>query len=163
MTEWRSLIREPLFELGAYVPGVSVEEVRRRHGLDEIVRLNWNEGLFGPLPGVLDEVAATLKDAWAYPESGYEELRYRLAGWLGVDADQVVLGHGIQALLLTLVAVFVQPGDRVVVPHPTYGLYAQASRAAGAHVERVACPELALDLEQIAAAARHPRAVGVRL
>jgi histidinol-phosphate aminotransferase len=158
MTEWRSLIREPLFELGAYVPGVSVEEVRRRHGLDEIVRLNWNEGLFGPLPGVLDEVAATLKDAWAYPESGYEELRYRLAGWLGVDADQVVLGHGIQALLLTLVAVFVQPGDRVVVPHPTYGLYAQASRAAGAHVERVACPELALDLEQIAAAARATRA-----
>jgi histidinol-phosphate aminotransferase len=42
----------------------------------------------------------------------------------------------------------------VVVPAPTYGLYAQASRAAGAAVERVPSPELRLDLERIADAAR---------
>jgi histidinol-phosphate aminotransferase len=158
VTEWRSLIREPLIDLEPYVPGLSADAVRRRHGLDEVVRLNWNEGLFGPLPGVLDEVAAALGDTWTYPESAYGELRERLAAWLGVDVDQIVPGHGIQALLLTLVAVFVEPGDRVVVPHPTYGLYVQACRAAGAQVERVPCPDLALDLERIAAAARRSRA-----
>ena len=158
MTEWRSLIREPLIDLGAYVPGLSAEEVRHRHGLVEVIRLNWNEGLFGPLPGVLEEVAARLGGAWTYPESAYGELRERLAAWLDVDVDQIVPGHGIQALLLTLVAVFVEPGDRVVVPHPTYGLYVQACRAAGAQVERVPCPELALDLERIATAARRSHA-----
>jgi histidinol-phosphate aminotransferase len=158
VTEWRSLIREPLVDLGPYVPGLSAEDVRRRHGLVEVVRLHWNEGLFGPLPGVLEEVAAALGDTWTYPECAYEELRERLAAWLGVHVDQIVPGHGIQALLLALVAVFVEPGDRVVVPHPTYGLYVQACRAAGAQVERVPCPELALDLERIAAAARRSRA-----
>jgi histidinol-phosphate aminotransferase len=158
VTEWRSLVRTPLLDLGPYVPGLSAEAVRRRHGLAEVARLNWNEGLFGPLPGVLDEVAAALGDTWTYPESAYGELRERLAAWLGVDVDQIVLGHGIQALLLTLVAVFVEPGDRVVVPHPTYGFYVQACRAAGAQVERVACPDLALDLERIAAAAHRSRA-----
>ena len=158
MTEWRSLIREALVDLGAYVPGLSAEEVRHRHGLVEVIRLNWNEGLFGPLPGVLEEVAARLGGAWTYPESAYGELRERLAAWLDVDIDQIVPGHGIQALLLTLVAVFVQPGDRVVIPHPTYGLYVQACRAAGAQVERVPCPELALDLERIATAARRSHA-----
>jgi histidinol-phosphate aminotransferase len=158
VTEWRSLVRTPLLDLGPYVPGLSAEAVRRRHGLAEVARLNWNEGLFGPLPGVLDEVAAALGDTWTYPESAYGELRERLAAWLGVDVDQIVPGHGIQALLLTLVAVFVEPGDRVVVPHPTYGFYVQACRAAGAQVERVACPDLALDLERIAAAAHRSRA-----
>jgi len=154
VTHWRSLIRKPLVEVGPYVPGSSAEDVRRRLGLSEMVRLNWNEGLFGPLPGVLEEVATGLEDVWAYPESTYGELRERLATWLGADVDQIVLGHGIQALLLTLVAAFVEAGDRVVVPHPTYGLYAQACRAAGAGVERVACPDLALNLDRIAAAAR---------
>jgi histidinol-phosphate aminotransferase len=158
VTEWRSLIRRPLVELGAYVPGVSAEDVRRRYGPVEVVRLNWNEGLFGPLPGVLEDVAASLGDTWAYPESAYGELRERLAAWLGVDVAQIVLGHGIQALLLTLLAVFIEPGDRVVVPQPTYGLYAQACQAAGAQVERVPCPELALDLEHIATVARRSRA-----
>ncbi|MGI8713150.1 MAG: pyridoxal phosphate-dependent aminotransferase [Solirubrobacteraceae bacterium] len=158
MTEWQSLIREPLVELGAYVPGLSAEEVRRRYDLVEVTRLNWNEGLFGPLPGVLDQVAATLGETWAYPESAYGELRERLATWLGVDIDQIVPGHGIQALLLTLVAVFIDPGDRVVVPHPTYGLYAQACRVAGAHVQRIPCHGLELDLEQMASAARRVRA-----
>lgn len=158
MTEWRSLIRGSLVEVGPYVPGSSADDARRRHGLDEVVRLNWNEGLFGALPGVLEKVADGLGDTWKYPESSYGELRERLAAWLGVDVDQIVPGHGIQALLLQLVAAFVEPGDRVVVPHPTYGLYVQACRAAGAKVERVACPELALDLEQIAAVARRSRA-----
>ncbi len=155
---WRSVIRKPLVDLGPYVPGSSAEDVRRRHGLSEVARLNWNEGLFGPLPGVLEEVATSLEDAWAYPERTYGELRERLAQWLGADVDQILLGHGIQALVLTLVAAFVEPGDRVVVPHPTYGLYAQACRAAGARIERVACPDLALDLDLMAEVARESAA-----
>jgi len=158
VTHWRSVIRKPLVDLGPYVPGSSAEDVRRRHGLSEVARLNWNEGLFGPLPGVLEEVATSLEDAWAYPERTYGELRERLAQWLGADVDQILLGHGIQALVLTLVAAFVEPGDRVVVPHPTYGLYAQACRAAGARIERVACPDLALDLDLMAEVARESAA-----
>ena len=158
MTHWRSVIRKPLVDLGPYVPGSSAEDVRRRHGLSEVARLNWNEGLFGPLPGVLEEVATSLEDAWAYPERTYGELRERLAQWLGAEVDQILLGHGIQALVLTLVAAFVEPGDRVVVPHPTYGLYAQACRAAGARIERVACPDLALDLDLMAEVARESAA-----
>ncbi|MBA3429494.1 MAG: hypothetical protein H0U07_13125, partial [Actinobacteria bacterium] len=75
MTHWRSVIRKPLVDLGPYAPGASAEDARRRHGLPEIARLNWNEGLFGPLPGVFEEVAAGLQHSWAYPERTYEELR----------------------------------------------------------------------------------------
>jgi histidinol-phosphate aminotransferase len=154
MTDWASLLRPQLIDLGPYAPGPSLDELKREYGLDEVAKLNWNEGLFGPLPGVLDAVAAELDETWAYPEHAYIELREGIAAETGAQPGQILPAHGIQTLILTLCSAFLSPGDTVVVPQPTYGLYAQASRAAGAGVERVASPELRLDLERIADGAR---------
>jgi histidinol-phosphate aminotransferase len=154
VSDWSQLIRPQLRDLGPYVPGPSRDELKARLGLDEIAKLNWNEGLFGPLPGVLEAVAAELDRTWEYPDHAYLELREAIGTEIGVGSEQILPGHGIQTLILTLATAFLSPGDRVVVPEPTYGLYAQASRAVGAVVERVASPELRLDLERIADAAR---------
>src|ERR1700761_4821417 len=154
MTTLSSLLRRSVLGAGPYVPGASAHETRERLGRDDLVRLNWNENLSGPLPGVVEETAAGLPDVWAYPEEAYEDLRTAIAAWTGADRGQVVLGHGIQALTLTLISAFVEPGDRVVVPRPTYGLYAQACTVAGAEVHRIdVTPALGLDLEAVAAAA----------
>jgi histidinol-phosphate aminotransferase len=158
MTDWAPLLRPQLIDLGPYVPGPSLDELQREYGLDRVAKLNWNEGLFGPLPGVLDAVASELDETWSYPEHAYLELREGIAAETGVRSDQILPAHGIQTLILTLCSAFLSPGDSVVVPVPTYGLYAQASRAAGAIVERVPSPELRLDLERIADAARRKAA-----
>jgi histidinol-phosphate aminotransferase len=158
MTTWERIVRPPLREVGAYDPSASLDELMARNGLRAVDKLNWNEGLWGPLPGVLDAVAAALPDTWAYPEHAYDGLRDAIAAENGVPRDHVLPGHGIQALVLTLVSAFVGPGDTVVVPKPTYGLYAQACAVAGARVERVALPELRMDLEAVAAAVRATRA-----
>ena len=141
-------------EIGAYEPGEPLDELMARHGLSTVDKLNWNEGLWGPLPGVLDATAGALDQTWAYPEHAFNTLCEAIAADTGAQPGQVLPGHGIQALILTLVNAFVSPGDAVVVPAPTYGLYAQACRVAGARVERVGSPELRLDLEAIAAAVR---------
>jgi histidinol-phosphate aminotransferase len=160
MTDWSALLREQLLDLGPYVPGPSLDDLKRKLGVDDVAKLNWNEGLFGPLPGVLDAVARELPDTWSYPEHSYLELREGLAAETGTRPDQILPGHGIQTLILTLCSAFLSKGDRVVVPQRTYGLYAQASRAAGAVMEPVASPELRLDLERIADTARR---TGARL
>jgi histidinol-phosphate aminotransferase len=154
VSDWRRRIRPQLVDVGPYVPGPSVDELTAELALEEVAKLNWNEGLFGPLPGVLDAAADELNRAWEYPEHAYIELRRALGAEIGLTADHVLPGHGIQTLVLTLSAAFVSPGDRVVVPQPTYGLYAQVARAAGGRVETVPLPELRLDLERIASVAR---------
>jgi histidinol-phosphate aminotransferase len=159
MSAWTELVRRSVTDVGGYRPGVSGDEVRARFGLEEVVRLNWNENLFGPLPGVLDEVAASLDAVWRYPEDSYRDFREAVARWTGAAPDQVIPGHGIQALTLALVATFVDRGDVVVIPTPTYGLYAQACRVAGAHVHRVPSDSsLAIDLDAVAETARERRA-----
>ncbi len=46
------------------------------------MKLNWNEGLFGPFPGVLEAAAAELENSWMYPERAYSDLREAIAAWL---------------------------------------------------------------------------------
>jgi histidinol-phosphate aminotransferase len=156
---WADLVKPSLHGLEPYRPGVSVAALRERHGLDEVVKLNWNEGLFGPFPGVLEAAAAELENAWMYPERAYSDFRDALAAWLGLPAERIVPGHGIQSLVTTLAAAAILPGDHVVLPRPTYGLYAQVLAAAGAQLERVPVrADLGLDLEGMAEAARRTSA-----
>ena len=152
MTDWASLVRPSLHGLEAYDPGPSAEELRERYGVDELVRLNRNEDLFEPLPGWREAVEAELRNVWMYPEESYRGFREAVAEWVGTTPDRIVPAHGTQALIGTLATLFLDPGDAVVVPQPSYGLYAQVCATRGAVVHRVPLRDLRLDLEALAAA-----------
>jgi histidinol-phosphate aminotransferase len=154
MTDWSQIVRPSLDGLEPYRPGASLEELKEAYGLDEIVKLNWNEGLEGPFPGVEEAVAAEVERAWIYPADAYSDLRGRVAGWIGTTPDRIVPSHGIQALIATVVHGFLDPGDAVVLTTPTYGLYATTSAAAGARVVSVPSRDLRHDVDALAAAAR---------
>ncbi len=160
MTNWASLVRPSLPGLDPYRPGASVSELAELHGLDEVVKLNWNENLFGPLPGVIEAVQEELANVWAYPEQAFSDLREAVGRYAGVAPACIVPAHGTQALIGTVATAFVHPADPVVVPETTYGLYAQVSSAHGATVHRVPLSGLRLDLEALAARAR---TVGARV
>jgi histidinol-phosphate aminotransferase len=160
MTDWSRLVRRSLIGVEPYRPGASIEALKERYGLDDIAKLNWNEGLLGPFPGVREAVAAELDRAWMYPEHAYTDFRESIAAVLGTRPELIVPGHGIQALIGTVAHAFLDPGDAVVVPSPTYGLYAQVSAAAGAKVEVVPGRDHRHDLRALAEAAS---SVGARL
>ena len=156
-TDWDDLVRPSLHGIEPYQPGPSLSELRERYGVDEIVKLNWNEGLFGPFPGALEAAAAELENAWMYPEQAFSDLREAICRWRDVPPEQVVPAHGIQSLVRTVADAFLGPGESVVLPEPTYGLYAQVFAAAGASIEYVPCPELRLDLDEMATVSRPGR------
>ena len=154
MTDWSRIVRPSLIDLEPYRPGASLEELKEAYGLDEIVKLNWNEGLEGPFPGVEEAVTAELERAWIYPAEAYSDLRERVASWIGTTPERIVPSHGIQALIATVVHAFLEPGDTVVQTTPTYGLYATTSAAAGAQVVEVPSCDLRHDVDALVAAAR---------
>ena len=158
MTDWSRLVRPYLIGLEPYRPGASLEELKEAYGLDEIVKLNWNEGLDGPFPGVEEAVTAALERVWIYPAEAYSGLRESVAAWLGTDPEWIVPSHGIQALIGTVAHAFLEPGDAVVLTTPTYGLYATTCAAAGARVVSVPNRDLRHDADALAAAAREHEA-----
>lgn len=158
MTDWSRLVRPSLHGLEPYRPGASIAHLKALHGLDEVVKLNWNEDLFGPFPDALETAAAELEKAWMYPEQAYSDFRQAVADWLGIRPEQIVPAHGVQSLIATVASVFLDLGDVVVVPAPTYGLYAQVSAARGAAVVSVPLRDFRVDLEAVGAAARSRKA-----
>jgi histidinol-phosphate aminotransferase len=153
VTDWSSLAVVPApagdpFDIGG------VAEVKARLGLDEAVKLHWNENLFGPLPGVLDAARAELENAWMYPAEAYEGFRADAAAFVGTTTGRIFPGHGTQALIGALATTFLRPGDHVVVPEHTYYLYAGYCSARGATVHEAPLRDLRVDVEALAGAVR---------
>jgi histidinol-phosphate aminotransferase len=154
VADWSGIVVPELGELDQFALGLTIAEVKELHGLDDVVKLSWNENLFGLLPGVLEAASAELENVWLYPEQPYLEFRNAVADSTGAAPGNVLPAHGSFALIQLVASLLLRPGDRVVVPTLTYGLYAQISATRGAAVHRVPMCELAIDLDALGAEAR---------
>jgi histidinol-phosphate aminotransferase len=163
VTDWEAMARPSLRGLSPYHPGDTRDELRARFGLEQLEPLNWNEDRFGPPPEVLAAAAAELPNVALYPERLYADFRDAVARARDVPPETVVPAHGAQSLIGTIAAAFLEPGRAVVVPSPTYGLYAQVSAAAGAEVVRVPGDVERFDLAGMAEAAHRAGATLVWL
>ena len=103
---------------------------------DEVLRFDANTAP-GP-PGAAagpGAVSGALTRVHGYPHGGYPELVAAIAGYAGVEPENVVLGAGADDLILLAARAFAGPGDRVaIVAEPTYPLYRVAAWLAGAEV-----------------------------
>jgi histidinol-phosphate aminotransferase len=92
--------------------------------LPEAVKLNTNESAYPPSPRVLATLAAVADESLRlYPDPVSRRLREAAAARFGVDPDGVLAGNGSDDCLTILYRAFLDPGERIVCPWPTYGLY----------------------------------------
>ena len=124
----------------AYPLEPSDEELAAAVGLpvERIVRYDMNTLGGGALPGV--------RDAWhawdpgrsvEYGDLGYRELRRAIGAVAGVDPARVVPGAGADELIRLVTTAVVGPGDAVIVPTPTFPMFAVEAGLAGARVVAV--------------------------
>jgi len=124
-------------EFAPYAWAPSTDELAVRAGLDpvEIVRFDGNVPAV-PLPSSRPgALAGALAEVNTYPHGGYVELEAAIAGYVGVEPENVVLGAGADDLILLCGRAFAGPGDTVAIPPgPTYPLFRVAALLAGATV-----------------------------
>jgi histidinol-phosphate aminotransferase len=121
--------------------------------------LSLNENPFPPLPAVRTAMIESIQAANRYPEFLPESLRHLIADHIAVPDEQVVVGAGATGVLVQVMHAFTSPGDRIVLPVPTFEGYTIASAMTRLVVDTV--PLLAdghHDLDAMADAA-----VGARL
>uniref|UniRef100_E6PFB9 Histidinol-phosphate aminotransferase tyrosine/phenylalanine aminotransferase n=1 Tax=mine drainage metagenome TaxID=410659 RepID=E6PFB9_9ZZZZ len=137
--------------LAPYVAGTSIEEVRRRFGHTRIVKLASNENPLGSSPLAL----AALRSADRlnlYLDDAHEALRERLGQREGLQAENVVLGHGSNEIVNTIAQTFLDPGDEVVMADPTFSLYRLVVSLVGALPVEVPLLDGVHDIERMLAA-----------
>ncbi|KUI35752.1 histidinol-phosphate transaminase [Mycobacterium sp. GA-2829] len=89
--------------------------------------LSLNENPFPPLPAVRTAMIESIQAANRYPEFLPESLRHLIANHIGVPDEQVVVGAGATGVLVQVMHAFTTPGDRIVLPVPTFEGYTIAS------------------------------------
>lgn len=69
-----------------------------------------------------------------YPDTSSSQLRNKLASKYGCLAEQIMVGTGSDQLISVLVHTFIEPGDVVLVPYPSFEMYRITSLSAFADV-----------------------------
>jgi len=130
------LLRRPE-PVSAYPAEPSDEELAARAGIDAaaVVRADMNTLGGGPLPAAVAALGSF--DAGRvseYGDLGYVRLRAALAERLGIPPARIIPGAGADELIRLVTTAAVGAGDAVVVPTPTFAMFAVEAQLAGARV-----------------------------
>jgi histidinol-phosphate aminotransferase len=141
-------------KLIAYEPGKPVEELAREMGLQpgDIIKLASNENPLGPSPKAIAAMREMLERAHFYPDGGGWALRGAIAGKLGLERGNVILGNGSNEIIEFIGHAFLRPGDEVVTARHAFAVYTLMAQLFGATTVEVADPGYCHDLEAMLAA-----------
>ncbi len=140
--------------LPATVPFVGPETQERDSGRGFRARLGANESAFGPSPKAIAAMEAGAAEVWKYGDAQSFALRQALAASLGVGAQNVMVGEGIDGLLGYLVRMLVAPGDAVVTSDGAYPTFAYHVAGFGGVLHKVPYRDDREDPEALIAKAR---------
>ena len=105
------------------------------------LRLDFNENTVGCAPEVVRAMrrALTAEKLTRYPE--YAGARATLAKYFGVAEDEILLTNGTDDAIKLICDAFVDPGDTLLIPTPTFPVYQFFHQVAGGRVFSVPCDE----------------------
>jgi len=139
--------------------GIDYEELKR-YGIspDKVLDFSVSINPFGPPPGILDSLNSLLLEH--YPDSDATELRQALSDKLKISADKVLVGSGSTELIRLVTAAYLESGDHVIIPQPTYSEYEIACQLANAKIVKQPMlkePNFKLDMNEITELLRRHR------
>ncbi|GAA3731362.1 histidinol-phosphate transaminase [Salinactinospora qingdaonensis] len=139
--------RAVLDSIPAYRPGRKVVGPGGRSH-----KLSSNETPYGPLPSVVDAIAATAAGVNRYPDAAAAELTAAIANRFGVAEEEVALGAGSVGLLQQLMAAVAESGVEIGYGWRSFEAYPLLAEVAGVTSVRVPLREEYHDLDAMAAA-----------
>jgi histidinol-phosphate aminotransferase len=124
--KWIKQKMEKLQTIDCYSAGATSETVAKQLGVTtkQIIKLDFNENLFMPrvkqaklMKDLADEI-----DLRMYPEDEEVKLREKIAGYLKVPKDFLVIGNASDELIDRIIRLFVEKGDIAVSFTPTFSI-----------------------------------------
>jgi histidinol-phosphate aminotransferase len=151
MTDISELMAPHIRRLKTYQGVDPMEVMAEQAGIppEKVIRLNGNENPYGPSPTVATALGG-FQNYNHYPDPGQRRLRDALSDYLDAPADQIVAGNGSDELIDLLLRMFLAPGENIIIPTPTFGMYAFSAEVCGG--EAIAVPrdeDFEIDIESI--------------
>ncbi|MDO8724943.1 MAG: threonine-phosphate decarboxylase CobD [Candidatus Methanoperedens sp.] len=131
-------IRKQAVELIPCIHGARIAQSAEEAGknLAELLDFSVNLNPLGP-PKLSRPLGSALKSIGNYPDNRYPGFRKAAAPSLGVKPENIVPGNGSSELIRLFVEVVIEPGDKVIIPFPTFSEYEFQCRLFGAKIDSV--------------------------
>lgn len=129
-------MRSDLSSIPDYVPGKTEEDVKRKYGLERVVKLSSNENPYGCSPKAI-EVLKNFDSLNSYPSRDPVELREMIAEYVGFDDDMIFISSGLDGVLECAFKLIVEPTDEVCFALPTFPYYSILSKIYRARENRI--------------------------
>jgi histidinol-phosphate aminotransferase len=115
--------------------GMELGELSVEH--PEWARMCLNENPLLPSAKVVAALAKGGEESNRYPDLRLK-LRARIGGQFGLKAENVFIGNGSSENIDSMMRAFLQPGDSVLLPDPTFSLFNVRASVAGAKIKKIA-------------------------
>jgi len=145
----RKIWRPAVDAVTPYEAGKPLEMLVAELGLAELVRLSANENPLGASPRAIEAVRREAGNIHLYPDGGSGALRDALARTLGIGPEQIVVGNGADELITLIALAAFEPGDEILMPHPSFEPYATGANIAGAHIVQSPLAGYETDLDDV--------------
>ncbi len=124
-------VRSQIDSMAAYVPGEQPQG-------GKFIKLNTNENPYPCSPRVTQAITRACQTGLGrYPDPTAAAFRTRAADILGVPADGILCGNGSDDLLTIVTRAFVDSGQLLRFPTPSYVLYRTLAEIQGARCDEV--------------------------
>ena len=131
-----------------------MEVIAERAGIpaEQVIRLNGNENPYGPSPKV-NEALGSFQFYNHYTDPEQRKLRSVLSKYLGAPEERIVAGNGSDELIDLLLRMFLGPGENIIIPSPTFGMYSFTADICGGEAVSVPSDEnFEIDVEAMVVA-----------
>lgn len=138
-----------------YAPAKSRESIKRKYGIEHLIKLAGNENRLGCSPKAQEALHEYINDqeqVFLYPDGNVTVLRELAAAKHHVTADQFIFGNGSFELIEVIAKTYLEEGDEAILSDPSFGWYENVTKQAGAIPVKVPAQNFETDTEGILAA-----------
>lgn len=148
-------VRPEILDFKPYVPGLTVEEIKAKYGLERVVKLASNENPLGVPPLAAEAIARAAAQSHRYPQNHNPRLAEAIGKAMDVPADRIIAGNGSDEVIDLLMRVVARPGkDNVLCYEHSFSMYGLTARLSGVEYREVPRgDDYRLPLESLAEAA----------
>ena len=143
-------VRPAVANLASYTPGKAASQVEDEHDISNAIKLASNENPWSPVPAVAAAIADAVSGVNRYADNNATDVREAIGNWLGIDSGNITVGCGSSGLLQQLFMTYVDPGDEVVFPYPSFEIYPVFSTLFDAVEVRTPLIDHTFDLDAVA-------------
>ena len=124
-------IKEWISRMPEYVPGRTVEEIKKEYNLKKVYKLASNENLYGPSPRILKEIYSDLENIKFYPDSECRQVKQKISEKYAISTDSIIMGNGTDQIIEMICNGFIGTGENTVIADPTFLIYEKSAMKCG--------------------------------